>query len=195
MWATAGNCYPKLQLNLPSPEKERWVRGHSHHLPFQLRYMSLSTWGSHLGFEYWGVGCCGNCLTISTTETALAEHTNIFILWAVISEKQRGSQKLVKSRAGPDAGEGATQERRGSDREAVLLFSLPLPASSPFPTLGSQTQSQGLIRLWICCIWPREWFYWEDFTSNSTCPDYFRLEDLPYGAHLLPQELRNNCFL
>lgn len=51
----------------------------------------------------------------------------------------------MKSRAGPDAGEGATQERRGSDREAVLLFSLPLPASSPFPTLGSQTQSQGLI--------------------------------------------------
>lgn len=71
-------------------------------------------------------------------KTALTEHKYSY---SVISEKQRVSQKLMRSRAGPAARDGATQERRGSDREAVLLCPLSLPAFSPFPTLGSQTSN------------------------------------------------------
>lgn len=103
----------------------------------------------------------------------------------------------MRSRAGPDAGEGATQERRGSDREAVLLCPFPLPASSPFPTLGSQTSNLGAKFSYRRVVfWPRNDFTGKIFTSNSGCPDYFRRsDDLPHGAHLLPQELRNNCCL
>lgn len=63
-------------------------------------------------------------------DIALAENKNIFILGAVVSKKQRGSQKPAGSRAGPGAGEGAARERGRSDREAALHGHLTLLAAS-----------------------------------------------------------------